>query len=82
MAYNATKLIRRVMRMYGRTQIWTNKYDSYRTVKCLMSDDMNEDNKMRQQIRDILDVNEIPFKERVFHRPVNSSIIFEVSLDA
>lgn len=84
MAFVATKLIRTVMRAYGKTQIWTNKYDSYRTVKCLMSTTDNElDEEMRQKIRDVLDVNEIAYKEREFIRPRNnSSIIFEVSLDA
>jgi hypothetical protein len=49
-----------------------------------MSTTDNElDEEMRQKIRDVLDVNEIAYKEREFIRPRNnSSIIFEVSLDA
>ena len=83
MAFNATSLIRKVMRGYGKTKIWTNKYENYRTVKCLMGDNISLDNEMREKIRDVLDVNEIPFKEREFIRSKNnSSIIFEVSLDA
>jgi hypothetical protein len=29
-----TKLIRAIMRKFGRTEIWTNKYKTCRTVKC------------------------------------------------
>lgn len=83
MAFNATSIIRKVMRSYGKTKIWTNKYENYRTVKCLMDADPKKDEEMRQRIRDTLDVNEIPYKEREFIRPKNnSSIIFEVALDA
>lgn len=49
-----TKLVRKVMRNFGRQSIWNNKYKSCTTVKCYLHRESPLPEPLRQAIRDEL----------------------------
>jgi hypothetical protein len=64
----ATKVIRKIMRKYGRKYIWTNKYyTGTRTVKCWASDVFGEKSAaMVKEISKALRAAKVPFEVRYY----------------
>ena len=59
-------LVRSIMRLRGKTQVWNNRYNNgVRTVKCYRSKDENEDMSLQsilhQTLNDLSIVHEIKF---------------------
>lgn len=47
----ATAVTRQVMRSFGKTELFSNKYAHCRTVKCYASDSLKQDSKMMKAIK-------------------------------
>ncbi len=64
----ATKVIRKIMRKYGKSAIWTNKYyTGTRTVKCWSSDPFSKgSDAMVKEIRKALTAAKVPFEVRLY----------------
>ena len=64
---NTVNLIRSIMRLSGKTQIWNNKYDTCRTVKCYRDNDAYKDlqlaEALKQTLSDLNIVHRIKFTE-------------------
>ena len=64
---NTVNLIRSIMRLSGKTQVWNNKYDDCRTVKCYRDHDCNKDmalqSTIHQTLNDLNIVHRIKFTE-------------------
>ena len=58
----ATKIVRRVMKSFGKSQVWTNKYKNCRTVKCYQS---SVDDGMLKSIYEALDRNGVGYSVSV-----------------
>lgn len=64
----ATKVIRKIMRKYGREYIWTNKYyTGTRTVKCWSKDPHSEGSSaMVKEIAKVLTAAKVPYEVRLY----------------
>ena len=51
---NTVNLIRSIMRLSNKTQVWNNKYDDCRTVKCYRDHDENKDLQLAETIKKTL----------------------------
>ncbi len=76
----ATKVIRQIMRKYGKSFIWTNKYyTGTRTVKCWSRDPFSgAEDAMIREIRKTLAKAKVPFEVRMYdckHYHIDSVII-------
>jgi hypothetical protein len=60
---NTVNLIRSIMRAGGKTQVWNNKYDDCRTVKCYRDKDACRD----LQLKDIIvkTLNDLNIKHKI-----------------
>ena len=64
---NTINLVRSIMRASGKTQVWNNKYDDCRTVKCYRDHDSDKDmalqSVLHQTLNDLNIVHQIKFTE-------------------
>ena len=51
---NTVNLIRSIMRLSNKTQVWNNKYDNCRTVKCYRDQDAYKDLQLAEILKQTL----------------------------
>ena len=51
---NTVNLVRSIMRLSGKTQVWNNKYDDCRTVKCYRDQDAYKDLQLAEILKQTL----------------------------